>query len=70
MPGEVVQNLETNMIGTISNVCMTAHAEILDHQKVMFDIQCDHLRSVYVSDPFYFIDTVIVFFIPTACLLN
>ncbi|CAH8651449.1 unnamed protein product [Schistosoma haematobium] len=47
MPGEVVQNLETNMIGTISNVCMTAHAEILDHQKVMFDIQCDHLRSVY-----------------------
>ncbi|XP_018653958.1 LOW QUALITY PROTEIN: hypothetical protein Smp_007780 [Schistosoma mansoni] len=47
MPGEVVQNLETKMVGTISNVRMTAHAEILDHQKVMFDIQCDHLRSVY-----------------------
>ncbi|CAH8590947.1 unnamed protein product [Schistosoma turkestanicum] len=47
MPGEVIQSLETNMIGTVSNVYMTAHAEILDHQRVMFDIQCDHLRSVY-----------------------
>ncbi|TNN11160.1 (E3-independent) E2 ubiquitin-conjugating enzyme UBE2O [Schistosoma japonicum] len=47
MPGEVVQNLDTNMIGTISNVYMTAHAEILGYEKFMFDIHCDHLRSVY-----------------------
>ncbi|KAK4475729.1 hypothetical protein MN116_000992 [Schistosoma mekongi] len=47
MPGEVIQNLETNMIGTVSNVYMTAHAEILGYEKVIFDIHCDYLRSVY-----------------------
>ncbi|CAH8820545.1 unnamed protein product [Trichobilharzia szidati] len=63
MPGEVVQNLETDTIGTVSNVYLSAHVEILGYQRAIFDVPCSHLRSVYVSKLYLIFVHLITFFV-------